>query len=356
MSIFEKELISGRVSYDSLPDADASDFTYPFLESPGVVFQYRKYLLYKDVFYGEGGEENAARADGSSSSNIKDLAESRRRGIILDSARPIAELNNIVDVSGKTYTYKGEDGVTRYKADQYNGQVEGGDWFDVVSYEDTYDEEGNLLHTAAYNRLLYLQKLNDAPPREVHSVKDLVNTCNRLIAGGHLPKEELAIKTLVYAAAPNLATSKKNEVVRQVLMAQDVPTQTRSWRDNECWDWYETKCVDKDEVKIDYFFPNHYFQDRIYSVFKQFAENEEVQTLAEHVNNKGDNPEVVQARREHADLQWEEARRVFQKVAAYGMNQLMTKGKFELPVERNYWMPQIQSGDDEENRNKFVHH
>lgn len=101
MSIFEKELISGRVSYDSLPDADASDFTYPFLELPGVVFQYRKYLLYKDVFYGEGGEENAARADGSSSSNIKDLAESRRRGIILDSARPIAELNNIVDVSGK---------------------------------------------------------------------------------------------------------------------------------------------------------------------------------------------------------------------------------------------------------------
>ena len=46
-----------------------------------------------------------------------------------------------------------------------------------------------------------------------------------------------------------------------------------------------------------------------------------MQTLAEHVNNKGDNPEVVQARREHADLQWEEARRVFQKVAAYGMNQ-----------------------------------
>lgn len=38
MSIFEKELISGRVSYDSLPDADASDFTYPFLELPGVVF------------------------------------------------------------------------------------------------------------------------------------------------------------------------------------------------------------------------------------------------------------------------------------------------------------------------------
>lgn len=97
---------------------------------------------------------------------------------------------------------------------------------------------------------MYLQILNDAPPREVHSVKDLVNTCNKLIAGGHLPKEELAIKTLVYAAAPNLATAKKNEVVRQVLMAQDVPTQTRSWRDNECWDWYETKCVDKDEVKL----------------------------------------------------------------------------------------------------------
>tara|TARA_A100000172_G_C3027022_1_gene105212 strand:+ start:135 stop:1190 length:1056 start_codon:yes stop_codon:yes gene_type:complete len=350
MSIFEKEIISGRISYDELSDVDVSEFTEPFLESLGVVFQYRKYLPYKAVFYGEGGEENPARADGSSSSNIKDLAESRRRGIILDSARPIVELNNIVDVSGKTYNYKGEDGVTRYKADQYNGQTDGGDVFDVVSYVDTYDEEGNLIHTAAYNRLLYLQKLNDSPPREVHNVKDLVSTCATLIAGGHLPKEELAIRHLVYAAAPNLSTAKKNEVIRQVLKDQDVPTQTRSWRDNECWDWYETKCVDKDEVKIDYFFPNHYFQDRIYSVLKQFAENEEVQTLAEHVNNKGDNPEIVQSRREHADLIWEEARKVFEKVSKY-----MVCNNFKLPIERSYWMPQIQSGDDEENRNKFVH-
>tara|TARA_Y100001968_G_scaffold253743_1_gene239462 strand:- start:52 stop:1101 length:1050 start_codon:yes stop_codon:yes gene_type:complete len=349
MSIFEREVMSGRISYDSLPDADPSDFTHPFVESPGVILRCRKYLFYKDVFYGEGGEENPARADGSSSSNIKDLAESRRRGIILDSARPIAELNNIVDASGKTYPYKGEDGVTRYKSDQYNGESEGGDWFDIVSYEDTYDEEGNLLHTAAYNRLLYLQILNDAPPREVHSIKDLVSTCCKLIVSQHLPKEELAIQNFIYAASPNLSTAKKNEAVRQILKEENVPTQTRSWRDNECWDWYETKCVD--EVDIDYFFPNHYFQDRIYSVFKQFAEKEEVQTLAEHVNNKGDNPEIVQARRESADLQWEEARKVFSKVAKY-----MVCNDFELPVERTYWLPQIQSGDDEENRNKFVHH
>ena len=350
MSIFAKELLTGRISYDSLPDADASDFTQPFLESPGVVYHGRKYILYKNVFYGEGGEENPVRADGSSSSNIKDLAESRRRGIILQSARPVAEIHNIVDVSGKTYSYRGEDGVTRYKADQYNGQEEGGDWFDTVSYEDTYDEEGNPLNTAAYNRLLYLQRLNDAPPREVHTVNDLVFTCCTLIAAGHLPKEELEIRNLVYAAAPNLSTAKKNEVIRQVLKEQNVPTQTRSWRDNECWDWYETKCVDRDEVKINYFFPNHYFQDRIYSVLKQFAETEEVQTLAEHVNNKGDNPEIVQARRESADLQWEEARKVFEKVAKY-----MVCNGFQLPVERNYWMPQVQSGEDEENRNKFVH-
>ena len=351
MSIFEKELISGRITYDELPDVDVKEFTEPFLESPGVVFEFRKYLPYKDVFYGEGGEENPARANGSSSSNIKDLAESRRRGIILESARPIAELNNIVDVSGKTFTYKGEDGVTRYKADQYNGQIDGGDVFDVVSYVDTFDEEGNLIHSAAYNRLLFLQKLNDAPPREVHTVNDLVSTCATLISGGYLPKEELAIVNFVYAAAPNLSTAKKNEVVRKVLMAQDVPTQTRSWRDNECWDWYDTKCVDKDEVKIDYFFPDHYFQDRIYSVLKQFAhsKNKEVQTLAEHVNNKGDNPEIVQARREQADLIWEEARNVFEEVSKY-----MICNDFKLPVERNYWMPQIQSGDDEENRNKFV--
>ena len=350
MSIFEKEVIPGRISYDSLSDANPLDFTQTFLDSPGVVHHGRKYILYKNVFYGEGGEENPARADGSSSSNIKDLAESRRRGILPDSARPVAEINNIVDISGKTYSYRGEDGVTRYKADQYNGQADGGDWFDVVSYEDTYDEEGNILHTAAYNRLSYLQKLNDAPPREVHTVKDLVSTCCDLIAGGHLPKEELSIASFVYDSASNLSTAKKNEVVRQVTKEQDVPTQTRSWRDNECRDWYESKCVDKDEVKIDYFFPDHYFQDRIYSVFKQFAENEEVQTLAEHVNNKGDNPEVVQARREYANLQWEEARKVFMKVAKY-----MVCNDFQLPVERNYWMPQIQSGDGEENRNNLVH-
>ena len=51
MSIFEKEIISGRISYDELSDVDVSEFTEPFLESLGVVFQYRKYLLYKDVFY-----------------------------------------------------------------------------------------------------------------------------------------------------------------------------------------------------------------------------------------------------------------------------------------------------------------
>ena len=76
MSIFEKELISGRVTYDELPDVDVKEFTEPFLESPGVVFEFRKYLLYKDVFYGEGGEENPARADGSSSSKtLQNLVE-----------------------------------------------------------------------------------------------------------------------------------------------------------------------------------------------------------------------------------------------------------------------------------------
>ena len=107
--------------------------------------------------------------------------------------------------------------------------------------------------------------------------------------------------------------------------------------------------VDKDEVKIDYFFPDQYFQDRIYSVLKKFWQTGKVQTLAEHVNNKGDNPEIVQSRREQSDIVWEEARQVLEKVSKY-----MICNDFKLPVERNYWMPQIQSGDDEENRNKFV--
>lgn len=353
---FQQQLKAGRFSYEELPDLQASDFTASFLESPGVVHHGREYLSYSDIFYGEGDEDNAGRAESSSSGNIKDLAESRKQGIIPSSTRPVVERNNIVDLSGKTYSFKAGDGFTRYKADQYNGEVDGGDWFDIVTFEDTYDEDGELIHTAAYNKQMYLQKLNDAPPRQVHTVKDLVHACCTLIKEQSLPRIQEHISTFVYESAPNLSTAKKNEVIRQVLKAENVPTKTRSWRDNECWAWYDKHCTDKDDVKIDYFFPDHYFQDRIYPVLKQFYQTETVQNIAEHVNNSGDNPDVVQTRRQNADGQWEEARKVFQKVAQFGMNQMLSTGKFELPVKRENYMPQIQSGEDKENQNKFVRH
>lgn len=345
--------MEGRVDYDNLSKTPVEQFTAEFQAAEGVEHVRRVFIQYPNIFYGEGGEENPIREKGSSSSNIKDLAESRHKGIPLDSARPVVEEKNIVDSAGDSYLYEADDGITRYKADCLNNQGKNGDVFDVVRFHNTIDPEtGAVLRSAYKNKMLYLHKLNDAQPREVHTVKDLVLTMSQLISKGDLKKEEPAIKDAVYECAPNLDTSKKNDAVRKVLIQEEVPTQTRSWRDKECKDWYETKCVDNDEV--DYFFPDSYFIDRIFNVLKQYYETGKVQVIAEHVNNKGDSPEIVQVRREQADGMWELAEKVFQKVAAYGNNQLLLNGEFKLPVERKFWMPQIQSGDDKEQPNSFI--
>ena len=345
--------IEGRVDYDNLSKTPINEFTAEFQTSEGVEHVRRVFIKYKNIFYGEGGEENPVREKGSSSSNIKDLAESRHKGIPLDSARPVVEENNIVDIVGDSYLYEANDGITRYKADCLNNQGDNGDVFDVVRFHDTIDPEtGEVIRSARYNKYIYLHKLNDAQPREVHTVNDIVLTMSQLISRGDLKKEEPAIKDAVYECATNLDTSKKNDAVRKVLFQEDVPTQTRSWRDKECKDWYETKCVDSEEV--DYFFPDKYFIDRIFNVLKQYFETGKVQVIAEHVNNKGDSPEIVELRRKQADEMWDLATDVFKKVAAYGNNQLLLNGEFKLPVERKFWMPQIQSGDDKEQPNSFI--
>jgi len=342
---FQLEILSGRISYEDLSKASKEDFTAPFKGSEGVNHHDRIFIKYVEIYWGQT-EENPVRVKGSSSKNIRDLATSRRQGIDPTAPRPAVELNNIVDpITGKTYKYKAENGITRKKADAYNGVFEnGGDWYDVVSYEDTEN------HTAAYNREVFLQLQNDDLPQEVHSSEDIRESCFRLISSGDLKKEEDAITDFVYEAAPNLRTEEKNDIIRQVIKDNDVPTRTISWRDNECTDWWNNKCVET-EPEVDYFFPDHYFQDRIYPVLKQFWKEDKVQIIAEHVSNKGgDNPELVDARRSNADKKWEQAEQVFKAVAIY-----MIANDWKLPVERGRFMPQIKSGDNKEDMNRFVH-
>jgi hypothetical protein len=337
-SIFIQTL-PGRIVYEDLKDACVDDFLYEFRGGVGVIHQDRKYINYSDIFWGET-EENPARVKGSTKKNIKGLASSRKIGIDVTAELPAVSPCVITDLNGNVYRYKAENGITRKKADFYNGYKEGA-WFDVVNF---VESEGR---SAEYNREVWLQRENDGLPQESHTVDDIVSSCSRLIVSGDLKKEEIAIRDFVYESAPNMATQEKNEAVRQVLKNEDVPTVTIGWRDTECREWLEDKCLD--EVEIDYCFPFHYFQDRIYSLLKQYYETGKVQEVAQHFENTGDNDDVVLARRQNSEAKWEECRKVLESIAKY-----MVLNNWELPVSRKYAFPQIKNGDNKEDTNRLV--
>lgn len=331
--------LPGRIAYEDLKNASAEDFVYEFRGGEGVVHETRKFIEYSDIYWGET-EDNPARAKGSSKKNIKGLASSRKVGIDVTAPLPAVSSCIITDSSGKAYRYKAENGITRKKADYYNDYKEGA-WFDVVSFVPTKER------SAEYNREIWLQLENDGLPQESHTIDDLVSSCSRMIARGDLAKEESAIRNFVYEAAPNMATQDKNEAVRQVLKNEDVPTVTIAWRDTECREWLEEKCLD--EVEIDYCFPFHYFQDRIYPVLKQYYETGKIQEVAQHFENTGDNDEIVLARRENSEKKWEECRKVMESIAKY-----MVLNNWELPISRRYAFPQIKTGDNKEDPNRLV--
>lgn len=333
------ETLPGRIAYQDLKNASLEDFTYNFVGGVGVIHVSRQFIKYDDIFWGET-EENPARAKGSTKKNIKGLADSRRKGIDPTAKLPAVQETVITDIEGKTYRYKAENGITRKKSDYLNGYTEGA-WFDVVRYVET---EG---HSAEYNRRVWLHIENDPLPSEGNSIPDLVQSCTEMIYSGDLPKEESAIKDFVYESAPNMPTQDKNEVVRIVLKEEDVPTRTISWRDNECRDWLEDKCLD--EVEVDYCFPFHYFQDRVYSLLKQYHNTKKVQYVVQHFENKGDSDEVIKAARITQKEKWEEFREVMKSVALY-----MVANDWQLPVDKDQYFPQIKTGDDAEDQNRIV--
>ena len=333
------ETLPGRIAYQDLKNASLEDFTYNFVGGVGVIHVSRQFIKYDDIFWGET-EENPARAKGSSKKNIKGLADSRRKGIDSTAKLPAVQETVITDIEGKTYHYKAENGITRKKSDYLNGYTEGA-WFDVVRYVET---EGR---SAEYNRRVWLHIENDPLPSEGNSIDDLVQSCSEMICSGDLPKEESSIRDFVYESAPNMPTQDKNEVVRIVLKEEKVPTRTISWRDNECREWLDEKCLD--EVKVDYCFPFHYFQDRVYSVLKQYHNTKEVQYVVQHFDNKGDSDEVIKAARITQKEKWEEFREVMKSVALY-----MVANDWQLPVDKDQYFPQILTGDNKEDTNRIV--
>ena len=344
MSIFVTELIKGRISYDDFPNADASDFSHEFREGPGVIHEDRKFINYDDIYWGEI-EENPARQKGSSSANIKAIASSRGRGI--DTSAPLPAVSPcVIRLDGKTYLYKAENGITRYKADKYNGYTTGA-MFDVVRF---VEEDG---YSAEYNRYMWLHQENDNLPQGVNSIGDLVTTCSTLVSGGIIDKEEFAIRKFVYDSAINMPTADKNEVVRRVLKEEEVPTKTVSWRDNECRVWLTEKCVD--EVQVDYCFPYHYFQDRVYSLMKQYHESGDslsernIQQIVQHFDNKSDCEEYVLSQRSLQDNKWEEFRKICWSLAEY-----MFMNDKQLPFDRIGFFPQIKTGENADDQNRIV--
>ena len=333
------ETLPGRIAYQDLKNASLEDFTYNFVGGVGVIHVSRQFIKYDDIFWGET-EENPARAKGSSKKNIKGLANSRSKGIDPTAKLPAVQETVIADIEGKTYHFKAENGITRKKSDYLNGYTEGA-WFDVVRYVET---EGR---SAEYNRRVWLHIENDPLPSEGNSVDDLVQSCSEMIYSEDLPKEESFIRDFVYESAPNMPTQDKNEVVRIVLKEEDVPTRTISWRDNECRDWLEDKCLD--EVEVDYCFPFHYFQDRVYSLLKQYHSTKKVQYVVQHFDNKGDSNDVIKAARITQKEKWEEFREVMKSVALY-----MVANDWQLPVDKDQYFPQIKTGDDAEDQNRIV--
>jgi hypothetical protein len=344
MSIFVTEFIEGRISYDDFPSSQPNDFVYEFRPGIGVIHETRKFIDYDDIYWGDV-EDNPVRKGGSTSAKIKEIADSRRRGV--DPSAPLPSVSTcVIESCGKRYFYKAENGFTRYKADKLNGYTTGA-MFDVVRF---VEEEG---YSAEYNRFIWLHQQNDDLPQGVNTVEDMTTSCGSLVAAGVIDKEEFAIRKFVYDSAPNMATSKKNEVVRRVLQQEDVPTKTISWRDGECKDWLETKCVD--EVKVDYCFPFHYFQDRLYSVMKQYhysgdtVAERQVQNIVQHFENKADCEEYILSQRTLQAEKWEEYRKFCWSLAEY-----MLLNDKQLPINFVGFFPQIVSGPNTDDPNRIV--
>ena len=307
-----------------------NQFTYVFEETPGIKYIDRKKIKLDEIYTGQI-EHNVGRVHGAIRGNITKISESlKSRGVIYSMPLPVVEkLQTPLISSGKKYYYKLIDGNNRYKAfleNKYNEWV-----FDVVKIGTDSIPYKLALHTFAQIR-------NDHAHAEPHKPEDVVKAAGELISEGLLDSDELAITEWVYACCKNMRTQTKNQIVQQIIKLNDVPVSTISWRDDTGKNWVEN--VYTGVNKVDYIFAHHYFADRIYSLCKRFAESDEVQNVALHVDGK--DAEAIKYKRSIALNDFDEFQKVVMKVAAY----VMVNGK--LPFNYIGFMPQILDEDDED--------
>ena len=340
------EILPGRLTYDELKKAKADQFA-PFRGGEGVKHVDRKYVLYKDVDYGTT-EDNPVRVNGSSGVAVTKLADSRRQGIDPSAELPCVSINKNEDT--KT-PYKGENGMTRMKADRYNGYGQyGGDgvWMDVVEF---FATEGR---SAEYNRIVYLHKRNSALPQDSNTINDIVKTATDLIYSGDLELTQDAVEKFVYNAAPDMETRVKNQAVKSIVKEEDIPTSTISWTYSEAQEWLEKRCVD--DYQVDYCLPYRYFAERVYPVLNEFYKTvDSSNPLGRKINvtqwfdNSGDSEKSVLGARISQAQKWEHLRKIGVALSKY-----MMVNDWQLPFELETAFPQIKDGDDKDIQERLV--
>lgn len=306
-----------------------NEFTYVFEETLGIKHIDRKKIKLDEIYTGEI-EHNVGRVHGAIRGNVVKISESlKSRGVIYSMPLPVVEkLQTPLISKGKKYYYKLIDGNNRYKAfleNKYNEWV-----FDVIEIGVDSIPHKLALHTFAQIR-------NDHAHAEPHKSEDVIKAASELILEGLLLKNEKAIQEWVYSCCKNMQTQTKNQIVQDIIKLNDIPVSTIKWTDSSGKEWVENTYSGVN--KIDYIFAHHYFADRIYSLCKKFAESDEVQNVALHVDGK--DVKTIKYKRSVAFDDFKEFQNVIMKVAGY----VMLNNK--LPFNYIGFMPQIVKNEDE---------
>jgi len=305
------------------------DFTYKFEVTPGIRYLQRVQMKLEDIYTGQV-EHNPGRVQGATRSGVARITGSLNdRGVDYSLPVPVVEsLVTPIVANGKKYYYQLIDGVNRFKSFlnlDYTQWV-----FDVIQFGFDGVSRAFALETFAQIR-------NDHAPCTPHSVEDIHASAARLIGSGDLEDSEDSIREWVYLIAKNVPTQTKNQIVAQIIKDNEIPTVTTSWTDKTATVWAQQPDT-KLPVEPDYFFPGHYFQDRIYSLCKQYSETKKVQNVYIHVN--GGSEESIINQRDKTLEQFDDFEQILRDVSSY----VLLNGK--LPFNIVGFVPQINDKED----------
>ena len=317
-----------------------NDFTYNFVASPGIALSLhlsvsrkgklgRNLIKLTDIYTGQT-EQNPGRVHGALRKNVSKIENSLRdHGVDYSLPVPVIEYLDVpIVANGRKYYYRLIDGMNRFKAFLNIGYIE---WvFDVINIGVDGVSREYALETFAQIR-------NDHAPSEAHSAEDVHASATRLIGSGDLEDNENSIRNWVYLVCQNMPTQTKNQIVAEIIKNNDIPTATISWTDKSATAWAQQPDTNL-PVEPDYFFPGHYFQDRIYSLCKQYSDTKKVQNIYIHVDGKDEKSIVKQ--REDTMEKFDNFEQIVRDVAGY----LFVNGS--LPFNFIGYNPQINDKED----------